>query len=170
MVAPRPYYRKAAMPQRAWSPQAPAIVAALVERFTAGYADNPDMANVPVRDGPRAEQAPVRVLYVGFTGADAEVDVEEQFELDGLGNVEKETCTVRCCSAVLTGATDMPAARTLAYAQMTAAVQALNEDRKLGGLVLTSYVSSSELQQEQVQNGAQATVIFTITCDTFTSR
>jgi hypothetical protein len=153
-----------------WSPKAPEIVDALVQRFTAALATAAaDGSAVAVWDGPQATQAPLELVTVGWTGMEGQLDIDEQIVAESLtGN--RTLVTVTCAAAVIKGATDMSAARVRASALVAATGASLAGDPKLGGTVMRARVASVTTVQDQTKNGAQATAVFTVECDAFTNR
>jgi hypothetical protein len=138
---------------------------ALVAAFNAA----PELAGVTVRDGPSTSQATVReVISVGYTGTEGESDAESQLMTEGLGgSSDREQFTIRCAAAALRGTTDLPAARQRAYELLSAAGAAIARDRTLGGAVMRAMVGSHSLTQGQTSDGAQAVVVFEVSCDSY---
>jgi hypothetical protein len=141
---------------------------ALVAAFNAA----PELAGVTVRDGPSTSQATVReVISVGYTGTEGESDAESQLMTEGLGgSSDREQFTIRCAAAALRGTTDLPAARRRAYELLSAAGAAIARDRTLGGAVMRAMVGSHSLTQGQTSDGAQAVVVFEVSCDAYSGR
>jgi hypothetical protein len=141
---------------------------ALVAAFNAA----PELAGVTVRDGPSTSQATVReVISVGYTGTEGEADADSQLMTEGLGgSSDREQFTIRCAAAALRGTTDLPAARQRAYELLAAAGVAIARDRTLGGTVMRAMVASHSLTQGQTPDGAQAVVVFEVSCDTYSGR
>jgi hypothetical protein len=141
---------------------------ALVAAFTAA----PELEGVTVRDGPSTSQATVReVISVGYTGAEGESDAESQLLTEGLGGAtDREQFSIRCAAAALRGTTDLPAARQRAYELLAAAGAAIARDRTLGGSVMRAMVGSHNLTQGQTSDGAQAVVVFEVSCDAYSGR
>jgi hypothetical protein len=65
---------------------------------------------------------------------------------------------------------DIAAARTRAYALVSACGSAIAADQKLGGAVMLARLGRVSLQQIQDDQGALAIVEFTVPCDAFTGR
>ena len=151
----------------AWTSRLPAAMDALVAAFNAA----PELAGVTVRDGPSASQATVReVISVGYTGAEGESDADSQLTTEGLGDPSREQFSIRCAAAALRGTTDLPAARQRAYELLSAAGAAIAQDRTLGGAVMRALVGSHSLTQGQTADGAQAVVVFEVSCDAYSGR
>lgn len=151
-----------------WSSRAPDIVDALVQRFTAW----PDLAGVVVRDGPAvADDTPMELLSVGYTGVEGEPDIDSQALYEGMGAApDREACQIKCALGVLDGSTDAAVPRTRAYQLLRAVTAAIGADRTLGGVVMRAGVTSAALTQSQTNQGAQALIVFTVETDGFTSR
>lgn len=150
----------------AWASRVPDVIDVLVQRLS--VADG--LADVDVRDGPAIASPSARqVLGVGYAGQAEETDVEATVGRDGLTD-EREQFTIRCAVAVLSGDTDVAAARQCAYGLLAAAGAAIARDRTLGGLVLRAGIGGHSLMQEQTDRGIQATVVFTVDCDAFAVR
>jgi hypothetical protein len=151
-----------------WTSKLPAAMDALVTAFNAA----PELAGVTVRDGPSTSQATVReVISVGYTGTEGESDAESQLMTEGLGgSSDREQFTIRCAAAALRGTTDLPAARRRAYELLSAAGAAIARDRTLGGAVMRAMVGSHSLTQGQTSDGAQAVVVFEVSCDAYSGR
>lgn len=151
-----------------WTSRLPAAMDALVAVFNAA----PELAGVTVRDGPSASQATVReVISVGYTGTEGEADADSQLMTEGVGGAsDREQFSIRCAAAALRGTTDLPAARQRAYELLTAAGAAIARDRTLGGAVMRAMVASHSLTQVQTSDGAQAVVVFEVSCDAYSGR
>jgi hypothetical protein len=150
-----------------WQTCVPDAIDALVAVFTAALAGQ----DVTVRDGASVSQARVTdLLSVGYTGTE-ENDVDSQLNTEGMGgSPDREQFTIRCAAACLRGATDLPVARRRAYEIFGLAAAALAESRTLNGTVMRAMVDSHSLTQDQSDKGAQAVVLFTISCDSYTRR
>jgi len=148
-----------------WTSRLPAAMDALVAVFTTA----PELEGVTVRDGPSTSQATVReVISVGYTGAEGESDAESQLMTEGLGGApDREQFSIRCAAAALRGTTDLPAARQRAYELLSAAGATIARDRTLGGTVMRAMVGSHSLTQGQTSDGAQAVVVFEVSCDAY---
>jgi len=150
----------------AWASKLPLAMDALV----AAFQDWPGLAGVTVRDGPSTSQATVQeVVSVGYTGGDDETDAESTLLTEGLGgSPDREEFTIRCAAAVLRGGDDIAGVRRRAYELMGEAGAAVAADRTLGGAVMRAMVSSHSLTQGLTQQGAQAVVVFEVSCDAYT--
>lgn len=141
---------------------------ALVAVFTAALSPQ----GVTVRDGASVSQAGVlEIVSVGYTGAEGENDADSTLLTEGLGGEpDREQFTIRCAAAALKGATDLPAARRRAYELFHSAAAAIAANRTLNRTVMRAMVSSHSLTQDQTDKGAQAVVVFTVECDSYTGR
>lgn len=149
-----------------WQSRVPDAIDALVALFAA----TPGLAGVAVRDGASVSQARVNeIVSVGYTGTDGENDVDAQAVAEGLsGSPDREQFTIRCAAAAIKGVTDIAAARKRAYELFGAAALAIAENRTLNGTVMRAMVDTHSLTQYQGEQGAQAVVIFTVGCDSYT--
>lgn len=151
----------------AWSSQVPDAITALLAAFRAA----PALTGTDIRDGPVVTgSAALEAVLIGWTGqagdslaADAAVNPEVFGDAD-----DRELFTIRCAATVLNGQNDMAAARNRAYALLAACGAVIRADRRLSGTVGDSHIASHTLRQEQRPDGSQATVTFTVACDTFT--
>lgn len=153
-----------------WTSRLPAAIDALVTVFTAW----PDLggAGVIVRDGPSTSQTTVKeIVSVGFTGGEGETDAESTLLTEGLsGQVDREQFTIRCAAAVLRGSDDIVGARRRAYELLGEAGAAVAANRSLNGSVMRAMISSHSLTMDLATNGAQAMVVFEVSCDTYSGR
>ena len=127
---------------------------------------------VIVRDGPSASQATVKeILSVGYTGGEDDNDAESTLLIEGLGGaVDREQFTIRCAAAVLRGSDDVAGARKRAYELLAEAGAAIAANRSLGGSVMRAMISAHSLTMDLATNGAQAMVVFEVSCDSYTGR
>ncbi|MFK0173412.1 hypothetical protein ACIQU5_31980 [Streptomyces sp. NPDC090306] len=149
-----------------WTSAVPATIDALVERL----GTSPEFEGVMVWDGPQVTKAgPRTVLTVGWTGDDTNADVELTAAREGLAaGRDRESFTIRCAAAVLTGDTKIAAARRRAYELYAGAGAVLARDPRLGGAVLNARIGSHTLTQDQTPSGAQAVIVFGVDCDAYT--
>lgn len=154
----------------AWTSKLPAAMDALVTSFTQW----PGLGGggVIVRDGPSASQATVKeILSVGFTGGEDDSDAGSTLLTEGMGGaVDREQFTIRCAAAVLRGSDDVSGARKRAYELLAEAGAAIAANRSLGGSVMRAMISSHSLTMDLATNGAQAMVVFEVSCDSYTGR
>lgn len=150
----------------AWTSRLPAAMDVLVATFT----EWPGLAEVTVRDGPSTSQATVQeIVSVGYTGSDDENDADSSLAAEGLGGErDREQLTIRCAVAVLKGSDDVPGARRRAYELLSQAGAALASNRTLDGNVMKSMIASHSLSMDQTPKGAQAVVVFEVSCDAYT--
>lgn len=149
-----------------WMSKLPGAVDGLVAVFGAW----PGLSGVTVLDGPSTSQTTLsEVLTVGWTGGDDETDAESTLLTEGLGgSPDREQFTIRCAAAVLRGTNDLPGARRRAYELLGEAGAAIAADRTLQRAVMRAMVGSHSLSQELTQQGAQAIVVFEVSCDAYT--
>jgi hypothetical protein len=154
----------------AWTSRLPAAMDALVTAFT----EWPGLGGggVTVRDGQSASQATVKeIVSVGYTGGEDDNDAESTLLTEGLGgNVDREQFTIRCAAAVLRGSDDVAGARKRAYELLAEAGAAIAANRSLGGSVMRAMIASHSLTMDLATNGAQAMVVFEVSCDAYTGR
>ncbi|QTD96971.1 hypothetical protein [Streptomyces cyanogenus] len=148
-----------------WSSKVPAAIEGLVVAFAAW----PGLAKVKILDGPTTSQQTLQeVLTVGWTGGEDDSDAESTLLTEGLGGAaDREQFTIRCAAAVLRGTDDLSGARRRAYELLTEAGAAIAQDRRLRGAVMRAMVASHSLSQELTQQGAQAVVVFEVSCDAY---
>ena len=149
-----------------WKTKVPDAIDALVAIFKVA----PGLADATVRDGASVSQARVtEIVSVGYTGVEGENDVDAQAVTEGLGgSPDREQFTIRCAAAAFKGGTDLAAARKRAYELFGAATQAIAENRTLNGTVMRATVDTHSLTQDQGDQGAQAVIVFTVGCDSYT--
>jgi hypothetical protein len=149
----------------AWASKLPAAIDGLVTAFGAW----PGLAGVKILDGPSSSQQTLQeVLTVGWTGQEGETDADSTLLTEGLRAPDREQFTIRCAAAVLRGTDDLPGARRRAYELLSEAGAAITQDRTLRGAVMHAMVGSHSLAQDLTQQGAQVTVVFEVSCDTYT--
>lgn len=148
-----------------WASKLPDAMDGLVAVFTAA----PEMAGVPVRDGPSTSQATVQeILSVGYTGSEDETDAEAQASAEGFNPVrDREQFTIRCAAAVLQGTGSISVARRRAYEIVGGAGAALARDHTLGGIVLRAMIGTHSLSQDLTDRGVQVVVVFGVDCDAY---
>lgn len=151
----------------AWSPSTPAAYAAILESFQSA-----DLGAAEVRDGPQVTGSDAtEVVVVGwYAQASDNLAADGTVTMEGLaGSPDREQYVILCAALVLNGAGNLGAARARAY-QLAAQCGALvAADRTLGGLVMRAGVTTQSLRQDQLPQGARATVEFGIECDAYTS-
>lgn len=151
-----------------WMSQLPVALDALVRGLKAW----PGLADVTVLDGPSTSQATLKdVVSIGFTGGDDDADGESTLITEGLGGgVDREQFTIRCAAACLRGTDDLAGARRRAYELLGEVGAAIAADRTLGSSVMRAMVGSHSLSQDLTTKGAQALVVFEVSCDAYTGR
>jgi hypothetical protein len=149
----------------AWASKLPAAMDALVAAFTAW----PGLDGVTVRDGPSTSQAAVQeIVSVGYTGGESGTDAESTLMTEGLGGVvDREQFLIRCATAVLVGGDGVAGARRRAYELLAEAGAAIAADRQLGGSVMRAMIAAHAFTMEQTNKGAQAVVLFEVSCDAY---
>ncbi|MEU6552111.1 hypothetical protein ABZ915_17770 [Streptomyces sp. NPDC046915] len=150
----------------AWASKLPDALDALVTVFTTAEG----LAGVTVRDGASVSQARINeIISVGYTGNEDDSAAEATLLTEGLGgSPDREQITIRCAAAVLIGKADLSQARQRVYELFQAAAQAIAADRTLRGTVMRAMVGSHSLTQDQMDQGAQAVIVFTVECDAYT--
>jgi hypothetical protein len=148
----------------AWTSKLPVAMDALVAALT----DWPGLSGVTVRDGPSTSQATLQeIVSVGYTGEDG-TDAESTLLTEGMGgSIDREQFTIRCATAVLIGGDGVSGARRRAYELLTEAGAAIAANRQLGGSVMRAMISSHSLAMDQTPKGAQAVVMFEVSCDAY---
>lgn len=140
----------------------PAVLDALVAGFTSA------LPGVQVVDG-QPITTDGDVVCVGFSGLAGEPAVESTRTREQLAvEPERESYDITCLASSWDGGTDAKAVRDRAYQLLDAVASWLAADRTLGGLVLSTRLSAESLIQEQTDQGAAATVRFTVHVDAFT--
>jgi hypothetical protein len=153
----------------AWSSKVPPAIAALLAAFRAAPALTGP--GTDIRDGPVVTgSAALEAVLVGWNGrADDTLAANAGVNPEVFGDADdREVFTIRCAVMVLDGQGDMTAARTRAYALLAACGAVIRADRRLGGIVGDSHISSHALRQDPTPDGAKATVTFGVACDTYT--
>lgn len=152
----------------AWASRLPAAM----DRLFAAFSAAPELEGVTVWDGPSTSQATVtEMVSVGYTGGEDETAAEAEVSPEGYGsNPDRERFTIRCVAAVLVGSSDIAAARRRAYELVAGAGSAIARDRTLGSTVMRAVLGSHALSEPLTDRGAQAVVVFTVECDTYSGR
>ena len=154
----------------AYTSSVPAAITGLVAAFTASASLGG--AGVPVRDGPRLDQASGQeAVAVGYTGDMAEDVVTGTASPEGAAVLpDRERYAVMCAIEVIDAGTDITAARARAYQLHAACGAAVAADKTLGGAVLRASLGMGSLQQQQTDAGARARLVFPVNCDAYTGR
>lgn len=150
-----------------WATKAPAAIDALV----AAVAASPDLVGVGLEDGPRVvANGANSVISIGFVDENQDIAVTGNSMHEGLAvSPTREAFVIRCAASVLNGAGDIAAARREAYRLVGVFGQIISANKTLGGLVLSTVITSASLHQDQTENGAMATVDFDVQCDAFSA-
>jgi hypothetical protein len=153
----------------AWAPTAPAAISALL----AAFSHEPGLSGVEIHDGPAVTaSAALEAIIVGWYGIKGDaLAVEAEITSAALtAHPGREIYAILCAVMVRDGSGDIAAARTRAYALVSACGSAIAADQKLGGAVMLARLGRVSLQQIQDDQGALAIVEFTVPCDAFTGR
>ncbi len=143
---------------------APAVLDAMVVRFTAALPD------VEVLDGGPVREYEDDLVCVGFTSVPGEPTVEDTRTREQMTtDPDRESYDVTSiCSSWQGNQTDAKKVRDRAYEILDAIAAELASDQTLGGLVMRARLISHLFQQEQTLKGAVATIRFVIHVDAFT--
>ena len=153
----------------AWAPTAPAAISGLLTALKA----EPGLAGVEIHDGPAVTaSAALEAVIVGWYGIKGDaLAVESTITSAGLtAHPGRETYDILCAVMVRDGSGDIAAARTRAYALVSACGSAIASDQTLGKAVMLARLGRVSLQQIQDDAGALAIIEFTVPCDAFTGR
>lgn len=150
-----------------WQSRVPAVLDALVSLWRA----TPGLSDV-VRDGPLpVDSADLEVLSVGHEDDDTGASTDGVISPEGFGTEpNREQFSVTCLISVVNGASDTRAARLRAFELLGAAIDAVTDDKTLGGAVMQATAQQVSLRQLQTTGGAEARLLFTVFCDAFTKR
>lgn len=136
------------------------VTTALVALFTAA------LPLVPVyNDDPVTNEADAAFVLVGDDG-DPESERESSFEqewADLACSSRYERGSIPCSALASSGDTDPDATRSAAFALLAACESALRANRTLGGLVMTSQLTSGSTLLAQGDNGSWVIAQFEIT-------
>lgn len=152
-----------------WASSAPRAMKAMAALFTAW----PALAGVKVKDmGDLSDPDAMAVLTVGYLNPDEDNHADAvNASADLSGGVDRESITVRCGLAVLTGDEgDAAAARDAAFAILAGAGSCLVANQTLSGAAMSARVSGWSLRTDQVTGGYRAQLDFTVSVDAFTQR
>lgn len=140
----------------------PAALDAVVALFTA--------AGITTYDGPGAsDDAATSYVLVGVQDPDVDgpaTSATATSQWAWLGHVERdETFSLHCSAVGWNGDADQKSARDNVYALMGQVATAITTDPTLGGVLLYAVgLSTSDLRQDQDQNGAIALLGFDLEC------
>ncbi|MFD9943199.1 hypothetical protein ACFWYW_14600 [Nonomuraea sp. NPDC059023] len=141
----------------------PAVLDALVARFTTA------LPSTPVMDGPQVtDDVLLDVVHVGWDGDDDGLAAETTQEWSGLGGAHKtEQILITCAIVCWDGRTSARAVRQRAYALFAAVEAALRSNPGLGLPPPTiAAITTGRLHQEQTDDGALARLPFTVAITT----
>src|SRR5438067_810318 len=141
----------------------PAVLDALVARLTAALPD------VQVSDGEPFDPADDTVV-IGFNGNPGDSIVTSTLDVEQIAaDPSREQYEIACLASSWRGAVrDAKTVRDIAYRLVQAAADELARDQTLGGLVMRAWLSAREYAPLQSEDGAVATVHFTISVDAYT--
>lgn len=126
------------------------------------------LPDVQVVDGQPVTSA-LDIVCIGFTGEPGEPAVESIRGHEQLATEpDLESYAITCLASSLRGDTDAKAARDRAYEMVNTIASAIADDQTLGGVAGYTRLSIESLTQQQVTNGAEATVRFVVAVDAFT--
>lgn len=125
------------------------------------------LPTVEVRDGPQANSDSANAwLFVGSNG-DAPVDgmqaVQANQDWQAFQKVKQENADITCALVVVSGDSDTVGVRSLVYSYLGTAEDSVRADPTLGGLVITSGISSHQYYPALTQSGPKARLVFTLT-------
>ncbi|WP_338699196.1 hypothetical protein V2W30_22665 [Streptomyces sp. Q6] len=131
----------------------------------------PGLSDAEVIDGPSAvNYTSRRRLYIGWApGADQAAEIQQEFASVG-ARTRDEDFTITCHAEVRAGDKDMALRRAAVFellAQVEDALRATDaapEAPTLNGTVLWAHLTAGSLTQEQTPDGAQAGLVFTVSC------
>ncbi|GGV34200.1 hypothetical protein GCM10010182_67600 [Actinomadura cremea] len=140
----------------------PAVLDALVARWTEA------LPEVQVADG-QPVVTENDLIAVGLHDVPGEPAVNSTRTIEQLAaQPDRESYDVSCIASSFTGAVEFKPIRDRVYELVNAAAGALAADQTLGGLVMVARLTSDDLIQEQTEQGAVATVRFTVHVEAFT--
>jgi len=154
-----------------WASTAPAAMKNMAALFAAWPALT--ALEVKVKDmGDLSDPDAMAVLTVGYLNPEEDVHAEDNnVAADLSGAVDRESITVHCGLAALTGDEDGPAAaRDAAFAILAGAGSCLVANQTLNGTVMNAAITSWSLRTDQVTGGYRAQVDFSVSVDAFTQR
>lgn len=141
----------------------PAVLDALVARWRSA------LPGVQVSDG-QPVTTENDLIAVGFHDVAGEPAVNSTRTREQLAaQPDRESYDVSCLASSFTGATEFKPVRDRVYELVDAAAADLAEDDTLGGLAMQARLTADDLIQEQTEQGAVATVRFTVHVDAYTS-
>lgn len=142
----------------------PAVLDTLIARLAASLPD------VQVCDGEPIDPQKNDIIAIGFNSNPGDPIVTSTLTIEQMqADPSRETYEIACLASSWRGGVhDAKAVRDAAYGLVQAAADELAQDPRLGELVLLARLSAGEYAPLQTDQGAVATVHFTITIDAFT--
>ncbi|MGH3097897.1 MAG: hypothetical protein ACRDMV_18095 [Streptosporangiales bacterium] len=124
---------------------------------------------VQTLDGPpvAASQVDPDVILIGFTGQPGEPAVGANLDVAGYTETDRESYDVTCIASSWRGDTGMQTVRARVFAILDDLAAALDGDPTLGGAVTRARLTVAAVSLDQINEGAAATVQFTIHVDAF---
>lgn len=151
----------------AYTSTAPAVLDALVQRWTLAVPDALVVDCQPARDFDDED-----VILVGFTGTTGAVAVTSTLTREQMtATPDREQYEITCIVSAWRGVEDdVKAVRDRAYEMVDALAADLAADTRLGGLVMNARLSTSTLAQYFTDDGVAADVQVVVAVDAFTGR
>lgn len=127
---------------------------------------------VDVFDGQPDRDISNEAMVIGFTGNALEAAVEDTRSVEEIGRErDRERYEITCLATSWMGSDqNMDEVRNRVYELVGFLASGIAADHTLGGACMRSRLSTVALAQMQSQDGAVATVMFTISVDAFTRR
>lgn len=144
----------------------PAVLAALVAATRAA------LPELTVFDGQPDRDVPDECVVIAFTGDGREAAVEDTRSVEEMTRErDRERYEItNLATSWLGSEQDMAAVRLRAFSFVDAVARSLAADQTLGGACMRARVSVAGLSQMQTENGAVATVMWTVAVDAFSGR
>jgi hypothetical protein len=151
----------------AYTSTVPAVLDALVQRWTLAAPDALVVDGQPVHDYDTPD-----LVLVGFTGTPGAVSVTGTLDREQMAvEPDREQYEITCMVSAWKGAEDdVKAVRDRAYEIVDAIAADLAQDSQLGGLVMSARLSTSNLAQYYTDGGVSADVQVVVSVDAFTRR
>ncbi len=155
-----------------WASTCPAAITGLLTALRR----SPVLADLKVtRGGGITDMDATEFVSVGFSGSpDDESAAEAQLQQEGPGgDPSRERYVIRCAIGVVSGdegEEGMAAAQERAFTLLSACGAAIRADGRLGGAVMSAFISSWSLEGGQVSGGVRAAIRFGVSVDAYTQR
>lgn len=155
-----------------WASTCPAAITGLL----AALSRSPALSGVKVTRGAGiTDPDAAEVVSVGFSGSpDDESAADAQLAQEGPGGApDREQYVIRCAIGVVSGDEGddgLTAAQERAFVLLGACGEAIRGDGKLGGAVMSAFISSWSLEGGQVSGGVRAAIRFGVSVDAYTKR